>query len=208
MAHKIIIVGIGPGSPDYLIPAAKREIEAARILVGSRRALDTFAAPAVETHIIDSDINGVLTYIKDKLSEADVVVLVSGDPGFYSMLSAIRRCFDADSVRVIPGISSTQIAFARISETWQDAQLISMHGRAVSDDALTYAYGKRLGILTDTKNNPPAIAKTLLSAGWPENTSTWVCANLSYPEEQVIPLTLREAADLSGFEHSVMVVIA
>lgn len=208
MAHQIIIVGIGPGSPDYIIPLAKREIDQAKVLVGSRRALDTFTTPTAETRVIDSNISAVLDYIQEKLLQADVVVLVSGDPGFYSMLSSIRRRFNAENIKVIPGLSSTQIAFAKISEPWQDALLISMHGRTATDEALAFACGKRLGILTDGKNNPPAIAQVLLDAGWPASTKTWICANLSYPEEKVLQLTLSEAAGLSGFEHSVMVVMA
>ncbi len=43
MAYRVIVVGIGPGAPDYLIPAAKREIDRAKVLVGSKRALATYA---------------------------------------------------------------------------------------------------------------------------------------------------------------------
>lgn len=207
MEYKIVVVGIGPGSPDYLVPAAKREIDAARVLVGSKRALDTFASPQVETRLIDKDIDGVLDYIETALRQSDVLVLVSGDPGFYSMLPALRRRFPADRMKVIPGISSVQAAFARIGEPWQDARLISMHGREVSDEALAYFPGKQLGVLTDHTNNPQAIAKALLAAGWPGHLQTWVCAGLSYPEEEVCSLTLQEAVRLQGFEHCVMVVL-
>lgn len=208
MAHQIIIVGIGPGSPDYIIPLAKHEIDQARILVGSRRALDAFATPAAETRVIDGNIDAVLNYIQEKLQEANVVVLVSGDPGFYSLLPAIRRRFNPETIKVIPGLSSTQIAFAKIGEPWQDALLVSMHGREAADEALSFVDGKRLGILTDSKNNPAAIAQILLNRGWPAGVRTWVCANLSYPEEQVVQMPLGEVAGLAGYEHSVMVVIA
>ena len=207
MEHKIIVVGIGPGSPDYIVPAATRAITAAKIIVGSKRALDTFAAAAAETRIIDSDIDGILDYIETKLKADSVVVLVSGDPGFYSMLSALRRRFSPERLDVIPGIGSTQMAFARISEPWQDACLISMHGRMAADAEFAYAPGKRLGILTDHKNQPASIAKLLLAAGWPEDSRAWLCTRLSYPDEQIFSGTLKEAAAQSGFTHSVMVVM-
>lgn len=208
MANQVVIVGIGPGSPDYVVPAAKKEIDAARVLIGSRRALETFAPAGVETKVIDSDIDGVLSYIGEKLAEDSVIVLVSGDPGFYSLLSAVRRRFAPELIRVIPGISSVQMAFARISEPWQEAQLISMHGRRANDDALAYIPGKRLGILTDNAHNPAAIASILLEAGWPKAANVRICASLSYPDETILCLTLEEAASLPGYGHSVMVVMS
>jgi cobalt-precorrin-7 (C5)-methyltransferase len=208
MEYKVVVVGIGPGSPEYLIPAGKKMIEQARVLVGSKRALDTFGREDMEQYIIDKDIQGVLEFIARKLCDSDVVVLVSGDPGFYSLLIALRRRFAADQLTVIPGISSAQLAFARLGEPWQDAGLISMHGRRATDGALTYSPGKRLGILTDNNNNPAYIAETLLSAGWPETAQVWLCANLSYPEETIAPFCLEEVRGVNGFEHCVMVVMA
>jgi cobalt-precorrin-7 (C5)-methyltransferase len=208
MEHKITVVGIGPGSPDYLLPVAARAINAARIIVGSKRAIAAFAPTTAETYIIDRDIRGVLTYIRAQLSTDDVVVLVSGDPGFYSLLSALRQEFGAERLRVIPGISSVQLAFARIAELWQGAELISMHGRTAADETLRYLPGKKLGILTDSQHNPSHIAQMLIAFGWPPATQVWLCANLSYENEQIFAVSLAEAVNTPGFDHSVMVVTA
>ena len=205
---RIVIVGIGPGSPDYVLPIASRTITAANVLVGSKRALDTFAAESQITKIIDKDIEGVLAFIKCQLASQDVVVMVSGDPGFYSLLAAIRKQFSAECISVIPGISSAQLAFARLAEIWQDADLISMHGRQADDGLLDYQPHRKLGILTDTQHNPAYIACALREHGWPDNAQVWLCANLSYDNEKVIAMTLAEAAGIPGFEHSVMVVKA
>jgi cobalt-precorrin-7 (C5)-methyltransferase len=130
MEHKITVVGIGPGSPEYLPPIAQRAIDSATVLVGSQRALETFATEKSRTKIIDKDIAGILAFIHNCLLKEDVVVMVSGDPGFYSLLSALRGEFSAAQLSVIPGISSVQLAFARLADTWQDAVLLSMHGRS------------------------------------------------------------------------------
>ena len=45
MEYKIIVAGIGPGNPDYMLPAAVKAIQQAAVLVGSRRALKDFARP-------------------------------------------------------------------------------------------------------------------------------------------------------------------
>ncbi|WP_425060742.1 Cobalamin biosynthesis bifunctional protein CbiET [Sporomusa carbonis] len=206
--YQIIVVGIGPGSPDYVLPVASRVIAAAKVLVGSKRALDTFSSVGQVTKIIDKDINGVLDFIAGQLASHDVVVMVSGDPGFYSMLAALRHRFASERITVIPGISSAQLAFARLGEVWQDAALISMHGRQAADDVLAYRPGRKLGILTDTRHNPAHIASILLNHGWPETACVWLCANLSYDNEVVAAMTLAEAAVTPGFDHSVMVVKA
>ncbi|TWH48332.1 precorrin-6y C5,15-methyltransferase (decarboxylating) subunit CbiE [Sporomusa sp. KB1] len=206
--YRIIVVGIGPGSPDYLLPIASRTIAAAAILVGSQRALDTFATINQVTRVIDKNITGVLDFIEQQLASQDVVVMVSGDPGFYSMLTALRKRFAAKRLTVIPGISSVQLAFARVAEVWQDAALISMHGRRAADDVLCYRPGYKVGILTDTQHNPAAIADILLAHGWPATACVWLCTNLSYDNEEVVAVTLAETRSIPGFEHSVMVVKA
>lgn len=206
MEHTITVAGIGPGSPDYLLPAAKRAIEQATVLVGSQRVLCTYSRSDQKIYIITSDINGVLAFIDELDNKEQVVVLVSGDPGFYSLLAALRKRFGSARLAVIPGISSMQLAFARIAELWHDAVLVSMHGRRADDDQLVYKAGKKLGLLTDSKHTPAFIAHLLIEQGWPAATSAWLCENLSYDTEKIISVTLEEASQITGFMHSVMVV--
>ncbi|MCE5284657.1 MAG: precorrin-6y C5,15-methyltransferase (decarboxylating) subunit CbiE [Pelosinus sp.] len=208
MEYKIIVVGIGPGGKDYLLPIASNAIDEAKVLVGSRRALETLAPGGIETKVIDREITALLDYIEEKIKVTSVTVLVSGDPGFYSLLVALKGRFPVERLVVIPGISSAQLAFARISEPWQDALLISMHGRSASDEALGFIAGKKLGILTDANHNPAFIARLLINEGWPLGTKVWLCSGLSYETEEVRSLTLDETQEISGFEHSVMVVKA
>jgi cobalt-precorrin-7 (C5)-methyltransferase len=206
MEHKIIVVGIGPGSPDYILPVASRIIADAKVIAGSKRALATFAPDHAITKVIDNDLKGVLTFIAAFLMDNDVVVMVSGDPGFYSFLATLKTKFSPAQITVIPGISSMQLAFARITEIWQDAVLISMHGRQAKDIDLNYGPEKKLGILTDFEQNPLYIANVLLEHGWPLHSKVWLCANLSYENEKIKHLTLGEIKEVDGFAHCVMVV--
>ena len=208
MEHKIIVVGIGPGSPDYILPIASAAITQAKVLVGSQRALDAFAPENITTKVIGKDIKGVLTFIDKSLATHDVVVMVSGDPGFHSLLAALKARFSQSQIAVIPGISSMQLAFARMSEVWQDAQLISMHGRQANEKDLEYKLNKKLGILTDHEHNPSHIAQVLLNRGWPVDSQVWLGEGLSYKTEQCKVLTLGETVQISDFNHCVMVVKA
>ena len=207
MEHHLTIVGIGPGSPDYILPSALRVIEAASVLVGGSRALKTYARPHQQSYKVDSDIAGLLQFIRLQLQETDVVVMVSGDPGYFSLLETLRHEFAAGVLRVIPGISSFQVAFARIGVPWQKARLVSVHGREPEPSLLQYQTGGILSFLTDGKNHPARIAEWLQRWGWPSHTRVWLCRDLSYEEETILALTLEETLRVSGFDSCVMVVM-
>lgn len=207
MGHKIIVVGIGPGSPDYLVPIAKQAIDDAKVIVGSKRALDTLATATSIKKVIGGNIAEVLEFIALNLSHDDVVVMVSGDPGYYSLLATLRKTFSMQQLKVIPGISSFQAAFARLALPWQDATLVSMHGREPELNMVQYGEGKILGILTDTYYNPSRIAKLLLALGWPSQSQVFICAQLSYENEEIIQSDLTRACSIDGFSHCVMVVM-
>ena len=208
MTHKIIVVGIGPGDPAYLLPKAQKMIEKARILVGGRRALADYSHSGARECVIGADIPGVLAFIRDALAEDDVVVMVSGDPGYYSLLDALRRTFPVGQIEVVPGISSLQLAFARLALPWHNARLLSFHGREPLETELVRTAGVVLGMLTDGRSNSQTIAARLLSCGWREGDIMYVCTRLSYADERVIETTLGAAQNDAGIGHGVIVVCA
>ena len=207
MDYKITVVGIGPGSPEYLLPVAKKAIDEARVLVGGARALADFKPAQCETRLIDRDLAGVVAFIRSKLTESDVVVMVSGDPGFYSLLAVLKEQFSPEIITVIPGISSMQMAFARLGFTWQDAEFFSLHGRELGETDLAYRSRRKIAFLTDAKYYPGWIAQRLQATGWPETTDIWLCSDLSYETERILRVNLNEAVRLLGFECCVMVVM-
>lgn len=206
MEHRLIIAGIGPGSPDYILPAAQQAIAEASVLIGGGRALKSYAQPHQETYTVGSDIAGLIEFIQRKLATSNVVVMVSGDPGYYSLLATLRDIVPAQSLQVIPGISSFQMAFARIGIPWQTARLLSAHGREPDKELLKYEAGQLLSFLTDKKNNPARIAIWLQEQGWPLETCVWLCRDLSYENEEILQVTLQETLDSFGFDSCVMVV--
>ena len=208
MRHTITVVGIGPGDPAYLLPQARAAIYDARVLVGGRRALADLAPAGAHTHVIGADIAEVLTYIRDALRDDDVVVMVSGDPGYYSMLDALRRTFLPEQMAVIPGISSIQFAFARLALPWHDARLLSFHGREPRTEELSRTAEAMLGMLTDGKHNSQTIAQRLLSSGWRADDVMYIATRLSYADENIVRTTLGDAARDEGIGHGVIIVCA
>lgn len=208
-SHKIIIVGIGPGNPEYLLPKAREVISTAKVLVGGKRAIDEYAHAGQRLKLIKADIEGVLAFIADELIASDVVVMVSGDPGYYSLLDAIRKNFPIQKINVIPGISSLQLAFARLALPWHDATLVSYHGRTPKNSDIAFSPNKILGMLTDSRNNSQSIAENLINnAGWQENSTLYICERLSYADEKITATTLIAAANAEPVKNCVLIVVA
>ena len=191
--HKIRIIGIGPGHPDYLLPAAARAMAKVSILVGSPRALEEYAKDCQQTFPITGDIGAVLFFIHEALEKGEVGVLVSGDPGYYSLLDALRREFSPEILEVIPGLSAMQLAFARLALPWHGSGLLSFHGRRPEPEELCYKPGRILGMLTDNNWNSRSIAELLIEKGWPEDSRLAICLRLSYADEEIIDTTLGKA---------------
>lgn len=203
---KIIVAGIGPGDEKFITPAALNAIHAAKFLVGGRRALETFAASSQITCPVTKDLDAAINFVREKILVDKVVVMVSGDPGYYSMLDLLRRNFDAALIEVIPSISSLQLAFARLAMSWYDATLLSFHGRRPADEKLKFESQKVLGLLTDGEYNSATISKILLNLGWAENATLHICAKLSYPDEKIFSTTLAAAVNSEPVKHCVLIV--
>ena len=207
MQNKIIVVGIGPGNPDYIVPKGLNAIKQAKFLVGGRRALSQFAKDGQESCPITADIQGVMHFIRENVQHDDVIAMVSGDPGYYSLLDALRREFPAEQIAVIPGISAMQYAFARLALPWHDATLASFHGRVPASEDIVYKPGKILGLLTDSQYNSKTIPEILINNGWPEEQQIHICSRLSYEDEEIITTTLSGAMNLAVKKQCILIVV-
>ena len=207
MQNKIIVTGIGPGSEDFITPAALKKIRAAKFLVGGRRALNEFASVNQITCTITRDLDTTINFIRKKILLGEVVVMVSGDPGYHSILNLLRKNFSTELIEVIPSISAMQLAFAKISLPWHDATLLSFHGSQPARASVEFTKGKILGLLTDTKFNSATIAQILMAEyGWDKNSSVTICEKLSYPDEKIFTTTLAAAAQAEPVNSCVLIV--
>jgi len=111
------------------------------------------------------------------------VVIVSGDPGICSLAQPVIQRFGWQVCQVIPGISSVQVAFARLGLDWTDARLISAHHRAPELDLDSLAEESKIAVLagnTSTISWILGLAKRLA-----ETHSIFVCENLTLAQEKV-----------------------
>jgi cobalt-precorrin-7 (C5)-methyltransferase len=180
----IKVLGIGPGHPDYCLPIVKAEMGTCQVLVGGKRQL-ALRNPADQQELLpfSMPIDAMMEKIKSLAESRQVGILVSGDAGYYSLLTALRRWFRPEDLDVYPGISSLQYLFSRLSIPWDQAELGSLHGRDW-DWKTPVGNRKMVGLLTDAKQSPQWIAKELIQAGFAD---CWMAVgeNLSYPEERI-----------------------
>lgn len=202
-------MGLGPGSREYITEAAERAITGADVLVGGHRHLAMYNRLAMEKYPINSDLTALMDIIEAKVATGKhVVILASGDPGFYGILATLKRLLPKLRPVVVPGISSVQLGCARLGISWEDACLTSCHGR---DPAVLVAAVKKhvkVITLTDPRNTPPTLARTLLDGGI-DDLPVHVACNLSYPDETITTTTLKQLAARENWSTSncIMVIL-
>ncbi len=205
MSKAIKIVGTGPGHPQYTTPAAWQAIRQAQVLIGGRRLLEDFAQPHQQCCVIDKDLPAVLQFILNQPPDQDIAVLVSGDPGFFSMGRFLKKRLHWLEFEFIPGISSLQYMFARLQEPWQEVRFFSLHGREAHQLSDWVSSAAVVALLTGGEWTPQAIARRLAERMGGARTALGV--NLSYPDERLFFTTLGALAeDDEDYSNSVMVI--
>ena len=129
----IVIAGCGPGHEDYVGQATRKAVTTAEVLVGTQHLLDLFPQAACQQIVVRGPMAGVLDQM-EALDEKKICVLVTGDCSLFSLARLVVNRFGRERCKLIPGISSVQVAFARLALDWSDTLLISAHGREPKED--------------------------------------------------------------------------
>jgi len=175
------IIGVGAG-PDLLTKEAIMAIENAKIIFGSRRAIEMAKA------YIKCKASILTDYTLQKLPE-DAVVLSTGDP----MLSGLGK-YAKKGDEIISGISSLQLACARLCIEIDNIAVITAHSRdiiIIKERLITELKNeKNVFLLPDTSFGIIEIADFLKNKGFSKKIS--VCEKLGYPDERILTGTINE----------------
>ncbi|HOV80607.1 MAG TPA: precorrin-6y C5,15-methyltransferase (decarboxylating) subunit CbiE [Bacillota bacterium] len=192
--EKVDVVGVGPGAPEYVTPAALKAVEKADVLVGGERNLAIFRGFSGSTFEIKNNLEEMIDFIKkNRMDNKKVAVLASGDPGMFGILACLRENFSPADLNVIPGISTVQYACARLAIPWHDAVAVSTHGRGRNELVDRVYRGQKVVVLPGPAEPPYELARTLKAAG-AGNKRVFVCSDLSYPDEEIRFFFLEELA--------------
>lgn len=184
------LIGIGMGNPETLTQGAARRIADCGLLIGAKRMLDAFPDhPGRKLALIRAeDIASAV-----RAFDGDSAVLLSGDPGFYSGAARLYDLLEGVSVQTVPGISSLNYFCARLRTTWQDACLVSVHGREANAVGQIQSH-KKTFLLTGGNCTAGDLCRLLKEAGL-GHVKVSVGQRLSYPDERIVSGTAAELAE-------------
>jgi precorrin-6Y C5,15-methyltransferase (decarboxylating) len=211
----VTVVGLLGGEPYGR--AAVDALAAADVVLGSARQFDEVAgalAPDAERLELRGPLEALLDALAVRLADGrQVGVLASGDPGFFGIVRALGRRFGPERLVVHPAPSSIAMAFARLGLPWDDAAVVSAHGRpladavAAIDTARARAGDRPIAVLPSPDNPPEVIGRAVSEAGWPTATEVAVAAHLGTEREAVHRLDLAGLAVGSFPAMSVVVLL-
>lgn len=183
----ISCVGIGTGALGTLTHEAAEKIRTADILFGAKRILESVQAmvPLRREQAAVTEYNGkkIAAYLEEHPQYREIVILMSGDVGFYSGARGISEVFPNETVHFCCGISSVVYFASRIPTSWQDAKLLSAHGKQINLLNYVQRYPKIIMIVSGVED-VKQICGELHASGMDEVRVT-VGTNLSYPEETI-----------------------
>jgi cobalt-precorrin-7 (C5)-methyltransferase len=204
---KLYIVGIGPGSLEYLTFKARKIVESSDILIGSKRALELFDDLNNEKiQLSAGNMEEIFKLAVYKAAKGSLVTLLStGDPGFSGVLKPVLKLADNIDIEVVPGISSIQLCAAKLLIPWDNANIITMHGKGISDEIISMlSNGKPTIILPNS--TVAELASFLLENDIDPDRNIAVCEKLSYSDEKIYKNTLKQISNMKFNYMSVLVI--
>jgi precorrin-6Y C5,15-methyltransferase (decarboxylating) len=178
---EFVIIGAGPGGMEGLTGEALRAVKSCDCVLTTARLAESLRAlrPDIETR-------GLAELAESAAGrEGRTAVLVSGDPGFHSAAKTlIQSLSPCGEVCVICGISSVQYFCAKLKTSWDDAVILSLHGRGAPLLGAV-SYNPKVLALTGGKYRADTLCGLLADAGLPD-VRIRIGERLGAPEERVL----------------------
>lgn len=200
LSQKISLVGIGMGAEKTLTLEGKKALNAAELLIGAKRMTEAVQKPGqMVLHEYRSE--KIVEYIREHPKYRTVAIALSGDVGFYSGAKKLIDQLDGN-VEVICGISSVVYFMSKIGLSWDDAKIVSAHGRNCNLISLIRHNPKVFSIL-GTEDGVAVLASRLVYYGMGDVT-LYVGENLSYENEKIFH---DKAANLTEYRGDALSVV-
>jgi precorrin-6Y C5,15-methyltransferase (decarboxylating) len=205
MGNKVQIIGIGDDGLEGLTATSRQRAEQAELLIGSRQSLAAAAASRGEKVEIGGDLDAIVRKI-EAAGDKRIVVLTTGDPLFYGTARYLCDRLGKERFEVTPHVSSMQLAFARVKESWDDAYLTNLAMQPLELVVEKCRTAAKVGVFTTDAAPPNAVAQALLDRKIDYFTA-YVCENLGSPDERVTQGDLAEIAKQSFAPLNVLILV-
>lgn len=196
-----MIAGAGTGNFAHMTPEVREAVLRADAVCCSERFRKLI--PSSQKFIPLTNFEETFTKIASESGQ--VVILVSGDPGVYSLLPLVKKRFPREKITVLPGISSLQVLCAYAGESWNDAVILSGHGRNLNTGKFLNAVERnRLVILfCDSSNSPRKVCEKLAGIS---GVSVVIGENLGSESEAVLSGSPKDFIQHDSPELSLMLI--
>jgi len=203
--QKVYIIGIGEDGLSGLSSTAQTLVQNANLLIGEEHALAQVPQTGAERLVVGTSLDEAVERIEAASAEK-VVVLAVGDPLFYGVARYLCDRLGKHRFEVVPHVSSMQLAFARVKESWEEAFLTNLAGHDLESVLEQIRPAEKVGLFTSQECPPAAIARALLDERIDYFTG-YVCENLGSPDERVTQGELSELAEAEFALLNVMILV-
>ncbi len=184
----VTLLGIGMGDKSTLTIEGKNAVDKADLLIGATRMVDSVKHPGQDVYY-EYRSDAITEYIKEHPEYENIVIVLSGDVGFYSGAKKLLE-FLGEDVRVICGISSVVYFMSKIGLSWDDTKLLSSHGR--NCNPISYIkHNEKVFAILGTKDGVANLAGKLVAYGMGD-VLIYVGENLSYENEKIFAKSAKE----------------
>ncbi len=201
-----MIVGIGDDGVAGLTEATRRLIAEADLILGPPSMLRLVDGPEARKVALDPEMPNALKQVREALGARRPVLVSGGDPLFYGVARYLCDRLGKDQFEVIPHVSSMQLAFARVKESWEDAYLTSLAGRPLEAVVDRIRTAEKVGLFSSDEHPPARLAAALLDRGI-DYFRAYVCENLGSPDERVTQADLDELTGMQFDPLNVMILV-
>lgn len=198
--QKVTLLGIGMGSPKTLTQEGQEAVRNADLIVGAKRMVDAVRLSGQDV-FYEYRSKEIAEYLIAHPEYTKVVVALSGDVGFYSGAKKLAELLGPDT-EMICGISSVVYFMSKIGLSWDDAKIVSAHGKTCNLISLIRTNRKVFAIL-GTGDGVRKLAEKLIFYGMGD-VILHVGENLSYDNEKILAKPARELVSYEGDPLSVV----
>jgi precorrin-6Y C5,15-methyltransferase (decarboxylating) len=191
---RIHIIGVGSDGPAGLTSHALELLKSAEVVFGSEHTLSLVKGLPGEFRRLGADLQETIAALSALLGKKRVAIVAGGDPLFYGVARYLCDRMGKERFEVLPHVSSMQLAFARVKETWEDAYLTNLQTHPLETVVDRIRTAETVGLFTSEDETPAHVARQLLARGL-DYFRAYVCENLGAPDERVTQGELSEIAE-------------
>lgn len=211
------IIGVGPGSREFLGDRARDRIRRSQVVLGWD--LDLLPARALlagkEVYLQDvRNYRETAREVAEKFrnTRAAVAILRVGDPCVSSGLTGLLELFAGYEIEVVPGVSSVQVAASLARINIDEAVVITFHESGDIEERKRFMLdalrrGRHVLMLAGAELRPDAAARYLVEHGIDERLPVLMCERLTLPDQNLTWTTLGGLREIQPYWLTVIAVI-